>query len=44
VLATSCFAFYLLAACYLLIDVKGWWTGAPFFYPGQCKLSETNLK
>lgn len=35
VLATSCFAFYLLAVCYLLIDVQGWWSGAPFFYPGM---------
>jgi hypothetical protein len=35
VLATSCLAFYLLAICYLLTDVKGWWSGAPFFYPGQ---------
>lgn len=35
VLVTSCFAFYLLSFCYWLIDVKGWWSGAPFFYPGQ---------
>ncbi|XP_021935257.1 heparan-alpha-glucosaminide N-acetyltransferase isoform X2 [Zootermopsis nevadensis] len=35
VLATSCLAFFLLAACYVLIDVRGWWSGAPFFYPGM---------
>ncbi|KAJ4441630.1 hypothetical protein ANN_11488, partial [Periplaneta americana] len=35
VLVTTCFAFYLLSACYLLIDVKRWWNGSPFFYPGQ---------
>ncbi|PSN35838.1 hypothetical protein C0J52_15490 [Blattella germanica] len=35
VLVTSSFAFFLLAACYFLIDVKGWWGGTPFFYPGM---------
>ncbi|XP_047119724.1 heparan-alpha-glucosaminide N-acetyltransferase-like [Schistocerca piceifrons] len=35
VLVTSCFAFYLLSFCYFLIDVKHWWSGAPFFYPGM---------
>ncbi|XP_062865256.1 heparan-alpha-glucosaminide N-acetyltransferase [Trichomycterus rosablanca] len=31
----SCFAFVLLLGCYYVIDVKRWWTGAPFFYPGM---------
>ncbi|XP_068084945.1 heparan-alpha-glucosaminide N-acetyltransferase isoform X2 [Anabrus simplex] len=35
VLVTSCFAFYLLSFCYFLIDVKHWWSGAPFYYPGM---------
>lgn len=35
VLTTSCFAFYLLSACYWLIDVRFWWSGTPFFYPGM---------
>ncbi|XP_046391759.1 heparan-alpha-glucosaminide N-acetyltransferase [Ischnura elegans] len=35
VMVTSCFAFFLLSACYVLVDIKGWWSGAPFFYPGM---------
>ncbi|KAJ9576242.1 hypothetical protein L9F63_006904, partial [Diploptera punctata] len=35
VLVTSSFAFFLLSACYFLIDVKFWWSGKPFFYPGM---------
>jgi len=35
VMVTSCFAFFLLSFCYYLIDVKKWWNGAPFFYPGM---------
>lgn len=35
VLVTSCFAFYLLSICYILIDIKKWWSGAPFIYPGM---------
>ncbi|XP_063705125.1 heparan-alpha-glucosaminide N-acetyltransferase [Culicoides brevitarsis] len=37
VLATSGLAFFLLAACFYLIDVKKWWTDEwnPFLYPGQ---------
>ena len=34
VLVTSCFAFALLAALYVLIDLKHWWKGQPFFYAG----------
>ena len=34
-MVTSCFAFFLLSACLFLIDVKKWWNGAPFFYPGD---------
>ncbi|KAK7083927.1 hypothetical protein SK128_009657 [Halocaridina rubra] len=35
VLVTSCFAYFLLAVCYLLVDVWGRWTGAPFFQAGM---------
>ena len=35
VLITSCFAFALLAFLYVLIDLKHWWKGQPFFYAGM---------
>ena len=35
VLVTSCFAFALLAFLYVLIDLKHWWKGQPFFYAGM---------
>lgn len=35
VFVTSCFAFLLLAFCYLLVDVLGVWTGTPFFQAGM---------
>ncbi|XP_057699668.1 heparan-alpha-glucosaminide N-acetyltransferase isoform X2 [Corythoichthys intestinalis] len=31
----GCFAYVLLAVVYYIIDVKKWWSGAPFFYPGM---------
>ncbi|XP_040587715.1 heparan-alpha-glucosaminide N-acetyltransferase isoform X2 [Mesocricetus auratus] len=31
----SCFAFFMLLVLYPAVDVKGLWTGAPFFYPGM---------
>ncbi|MCI4395142.1 hypothetical protein PGIGA_G00176850 [Pangasianodon gigas] len=31
----SCFAFVLLMLCYYTVDVRRWWSGAPFFYPGM---------
>ncbi|XP_060720711.1 heparan-alpha-glucosaminide N-acetyltransferase isoform X1 [Tachysurus vachellii] len=31
----SCFAFLLLMLCYYTVDVRRWWSGAPFFYPGM---------
>ncbi|XP_052402417.1 heparan-alpha-glucosaminide N-acetyltransferase isoform X1 [Carassius gibelio] len=31
----SCFAFVALVVFYYLVDVKKWWSGAPFFYPGM---------
>ncbi|XP_019389715.1 PREDICTED: heparan-alpha-glucosaminide N-acetyltransferase isoform X2 [Crocodylus porosus] len=31
----SCFAFMLLLLIYYLVDIKRWWSGAPFFYPGM---------
>lgn len=34
VLVTTGLAFFLLGACYWLIDVQEWWNGAPFLYPG----------
>lgn len=35
VLVTSCFAFVLLSACYVLVDIWGGWTGAPFLQAGM---------
>ncbi|XP_046657308.1 heparan-alpha-glucosaminide N-acetyltransferase-like [Daphnia pulicaria] len=35
VLVTTSLAFFLLGACYWLIDVREWWNGAPFLYPGM---------
>ncbi|TNM99731.1 hypothetical protein fugu_012764 [Takifugu bimaculatus] len=31
----GCFSFLLLAGIYLVTDMKGWWTGQPFLYPGM---------
>nr|XP_055061712.1 heparan-alpha-glucosaminide N-acetyltransferase [Misgurnus anguillicaudatus] len=31
----SCFAFVLLMVFYYMVDVKKWWSGTPFFYPGM---------
>ncbi|XP_036373307.1 heparan-alpha-glucosaminide N-acetyltransferase [Megalops cyprinoides] len=31
----SCFAFVVLVLIYYSVDVKRWWSGAPFFYPGM---------
>ncbi|XP_069341133.1 heparan-alpha-glucosaminide N-acetyltransferase isoform X1 [Eulemur rufifrons] len=31
----SCFAFFILLVLYPVVDVRGLWTGAPFFYPGM---------
>ncbi|XP_058495659.1 heparan-alpha-glucosaminide N-acetyltransferase [Solea solea] len=30
----ACLAFVLLMLLYYVIDVKKWWSGAPFYYPG----------
>ena len=35
VLVTSSFAFALLSLLYVLIDLKHWWKGQPFFYAGM---------
>lgn len=35
VMVTSCFAFFLLSVCYVLVDIIGVWTGAPFFQAGM---------
>ena len=35
VLALSAMAFFLFTFCYLTVDVFGFWTGAPFFFPGM---------
>jgi len=35
VLVTSSFAFALLTLLYIVIDVKSWWKGQPFFYAGM---------
>ncbi|XP_075412695.1 heparan-alpha-glucosaminide N-acetyltransferase [Tenrec ecaudatus] len=31
----SSFAFFILLVLYPIVDVKGLWTGTPFFYPGM---------
>lgn len=31
----SSFAFLILLVLYPIVDVKGLWTGTPFFYPGE---------
>ncbi|XP_061602033.1 heparan-alpha-glucosaminide N-acetyltransferase isoform X2 [Cololabis saira] len=31
----GCFSFLLLGGMYFVIDVKGWWAGQPFIYPGM---------
>uniref|UniRef100_A0A8D3C3S1 Heparan-alpha-glucosaminide N-acetyltransferase catalytic domain-containing protein n=1 Tax=Scophthalmus maximus TaxID=52904 RepID=A0A8D3C3S1_SCOMX len=31
----ACFAFVLLVLLYYTVDVKRWWSGAPFYYPGM---------
>ena len=35
VLCLGGFAFLLLCTCYILIDEKKIWNGAPFYYPGK---------
>ncbi|KAK9881463.1 hypothetical protein WA026_016348 [Henosepilachna vigintioctopunctata] len=35
VLVTSSISFALLTFCYVLIDMKKWWGGEPFFYAGM---------
>jgi len=35
VMVTSCFAFILLSLLYIIIDIKKWWKGQPFFYAGM---------
>ncbi|XP_045074776.1 heparan-alpha-glucosaminide N-acetyltransferase isoform X1 [Coregonus clupeaformis] len=31
----ACFAFVVLVMVYYTVDVKRWWSGAPFYYPGM---------
>ncbi|KAM9847492.1 heparan-alpha-glucosaminide N-acetyltransferase [Aulostomus maculatus] len=31
----GCFSFLLLGAMYVVSDIKGWWDGQPFIYPGM---------
>ncbi|XP_067092599.1 heparan-alpha-glucosaminide N-acetyltransferase [Osmerus mordax] len=35
VTCTGCFSFLLLGAMYFIMDIKGWWGGQPFIYPGM---------
>ncbi|XP_013788097.1 heparan-alpha-glucosaminide N-acetyltransferase-like [Limulus polyphemus] len=35
IFATGAMAFLLLSICYFVIDVKRWWTGAPFYFSGM---------
>lgn len=34
VMCMGCFSFLLLAGIYFVSDMKGWWAGRPFVYPG----------
>lgn len=31
----GCFSFVMLALIYYTVDVKKWWSGAPFYFPGE---------
>ncbi|GLD56086.1 heparan-alpha-glucosaminide N-acetyltransferase-like protein [Lates japonicus] len=31
----GCFSFLLLGGMYFVTDIKGWWGGQPFIYPGM---------
>jgi hypothetical protein len=31
----GCFSFLLLGVMYFVMDIKGWWGGQPFIYPGK---------
>ncbi|XP_035519623.1 heparan-alpha-glucosaminide N-acetyltransferase [Morone saxatilis] len=35
VMCMGCFSFLLLGGMYFVTDVKGWWPGQPFIYPGM---------
>ncbi|XP_048247315.1 heparan-alpha-glucosaminide N-acetyltransferase-like [Haliotis rufescens] len=35
VLVTASFAFFLLSAMYVFMDIVHWWEGGPFVYPGM---------
>ncbi|CAH1111672.1 unnamed protein product [Psylliodes chrysocephalus] len=35
VMATSCFAFFMLSVFYVLVDYKKWWTGKPLLFAGM---------
>jgi heparan-alpha-glucosaminide N-acetyltransferase len=35
VLVTTCFAYLLLSALYVVVDVKQYWKGQPWFYAGM---------
>ncbi|KAM9365531.1 heparan-alpha-glucosaminide N-acetyltransferase [Pholidichthys leucotaenia] len=35
VMCMGCFSFLLLGGMYFVIDIKGWWGGQPFVYPGM---------
>ena len=35
VTCTGCFSFLLLGAMHFIMDIKGWWGGQPFIYPGE---------
>ncbi|CAA9999390.1 unnamed protein product [Nesidiocoris tenuis] len=39
VAVTSSLGFFLLSIMHYLIDVKRWWSGAPFIYPGRHSIS-----
>lgn len=35
----ACFAYVLLALIYYAVDVQRWWSGAPFLFPGELRMT-----
>jgi heparan-alpha-glucosaminide N-acetyltransferase len=43
VLVTTCFAYVLLSILYVVVDVKQYWKGQPWFYAGMCIVYLDNI-
>ena len=44
VLALSGTSFLLLTVCYVIIDMKQWWSGVPFYFAGKRHISRYVLR